>query len=305
MEIFNVLNFDLIPLTLRLAVPITLAAIGGTLSERSGIINIGLEGMMLMGAFGAVYGSFLTGSPGFGVIFACLAGLIIGSIHAVLTIKYKANQVVTGVGINILAMGFTTTMIKVIWGKKGMSGEVNNLSNISIPILKDIPLIDWLFTDQSPLTYFMLIVVILSWYILFKTNIGLNLRAIGDHPRAARISGINVTKYRYVCVILSGLLAGLGGAFLSLVQNSLFVQNMTAGRGYMALAANIFGGWNPLGSFVASLIFSFAQAIRFNMIGYNIPDQFIQSLPYILTLAVSVSAGIKTRAPEALGEIDE
>ncbi len=305
MEIFNIINFNLIPLTLRLAVPIALAAVGGTFSERSGIINIGLEGMMLTGAFGAVYGSHITNSPWMGVLFACIAGIIVGSIHAVLTIKYKAHQVVTGVGINILAMGFTTTMINVIWDKEGMTGEVQNLVNISIPILKDIPLISWLFTKQSPLTYFMLIVVFLGWYVLFKTNIGLNLRAIGDHPRAARISGINVTIYRYVCVILSGFLAGLGGAFLSLVQNSLFVQNMTAGRGYMALAANIFGGWNPLGSFVASLIFSFAQAIRFNMIGYSIPDQFIQSIPYILTLTVLVATARKTRAPEALGEIDE
>lgn len=297
------ISWSLVPVTIRLAIPITLAAIGGTFSERSGVINIGLEGMMLMGAFAGVAGTHFTGNPWLGVLTALLIGVIVGGIHALLSVKYKANQVVSGVGINVLAMGFTTVMVQAIWGKEGMSGQVASLQNITIPALDKIPFIGGLFTDQSPYIYITFLIVFVSWYLMYKTKIGLRLRAIGDHPEAAKTAGISIKKYRYFFVTLSGMLAGLGGAYLSLVQNNLFVQNMTAGRGYMALAANIFGGWNPLGSFIASLVFAFAQAIRFNMIGVDIPDQFIQIIPYLVTLMVLVGVGRKTRAPEALGEI--
>lgn len=305
MRFFDIISWSLVPITIRLAIPITLAAIGGTFSERSGVINIGLEGMMLMGAFAGIAGTHFTGNPWLGVLTALLIGGIVGGIHALLSIKYKASQVVSGVGINILAMGFTTVMLQAIWGKEGMSGQVASLQNITIPALDKIPFIGGLFTGQSPYLYITFLIVFVSWYLMYKTKIGLRLRAIGDHPEAAKTAGISIKKYRYFFVTLSGMLAGLGGAYLSLVQNNLFVQNMTAGRGYMALAANIFGGWNPLGSFIASLVFAFAQAIRFNMIGVDIPAQFVQIIPYFVTLLVLVSVGRKTRAPEALGEIDD
>lgn len=299
----QILTWSLIPLTLRLAIPIALGAIGGTFSERSGIMNLGLEGMMLMGAFGAVLGAHLTGSPWMGIVFALLIGAVVGGIFALLSIRFKANQTVCGVGINILASGFTTVMVKQVWGKEGMSGPITNLKNITIPGLSKIPLIGGLFSDQSPYLYFMILIVVLSYIVMYKSKIGLRLMAIGDNPRAAATAGIPVNKYRYAFVIISAMLAALGGSYLSIVQNSLFVQDMVAGRGYMALAANIFGGWNPLGSFIASLVFAFAQALRFNLGGFGVPDQFIQMMPYIFTLLILIIFRRKTKAPEALGEV--
>jgi len=301
----QILTWSLVPLTLRLAIPIALGAIGGTFSERSGVINLGLEGMMLMGAFGGVFGAHITGSPMMGVFFALLIGAVTGGIFALLAIRYKANQTVCGVGINILASGFTTVMVKQIWGKEGMSGNINPLKNITIPGLSKIPVIGGVFADQSPYLYFTLLIVIVSWVVMYKSRIGLRLRAIGDNPRAAATAGISVTKYRYYFVIISGMLAALGGSYLSIVQNSLFVQDMVAGRGFMALAANIFGGWNPLGAFVASLIFAFAQALKFNLGWLGIPDQFIQMMPYVVTLVILITFRRRTRAPQALGEIYE
>ena len=295
MDISEIFNLEFIRLMLRLSAPITLAAIGGTISERSGVINIGLEGLMLFGAFGAVAGSFFTGNPWLGLVSAAILGGIGGGIMAILCVKYRANQVVSGVGINIMAVGFTTLMINTIWGRQGMSDSVIPLPRWYIPG----------FGTISPLLIFTLIIVLVTWIIFYKTKIGLNLRSIGDHPKAAKASGIKVNRYRYFCVTMSGVLAGLGGAFLSLVQNNLFVSGMSAGRGFMALAANIFGGWNPLGSFLASLVFSFAQALRFNLVGLAIPDQLVQSIPYIVTLLVLVFAQKKSQAPEALGEIYE
>ena len=305
MPIFDVLTWDLVLITFRLAIPITFAAVGGTLSERSGVINIGLEGMMLMGAFGGVLGSFLTGSAWMGLVFAMILGGLAGLVHAVLSVHYKANQVVSGVGINILASGLTVILVRAIWGKEGMSAQVASLDMITVPLLNKIPYLGDLFTDQTPLLYLMIIVVATAWFVMFKTNIGLRLRALGDHPQAVRTAGISIKKYRFICVILSGVLSGLGGSYLSIVHNNIFVQGMTAGRGFMALAANIFGGWNPAGSFGAGLIFAFAQAIRLNMLEFEIPDQFIQMLPYIVTLLILVLAGRKSRAPESLGAPDE
>lgn len=302
MGLFDVLTWDLIPITFRLAIPITFAAVGGTLSERSGIINIGLEGMMLMGAFGGVLGSFLTGSPWMGLLFAMALGGLAGLLHAVLSVHYRANQVVSGVGINILGAGLTVILVKAIWGTEGMSAQVESLDTVTVPLLNRIPYVGDLFTEQTPLLYIMVAVVFMAWFVMFKTNTGLRLRALGDNPNAVRTAGISIKKYQFTCVILSGVLSGLGGSYLSIVHNNVFVQNMTAGRGFMALAANIFGGWNPAGSFGAGLIFAFAQAIRLNMLEFEIPDQFVQMLPYAVTLIILVGAGRKSRAPESLGE---
>lgn len=299
------LTWSLVPLTFQLAIPIALAAIGGTISERSGIINIGLEGMMLVGAFGAVLGSYLTTNAWIGVLFALLFGGAIGLVHAVVCIRYKGNQVVSGVGINIVASGLTTVLLRYIWKTEGMSAQVTPLGRISIPLLKNIPYVGDLFDNQSPFLYIMLLVVVGTWFLMYRTKPGLRLRALGDHPRAVRTAGISVSRYRYTCVIVSGMLAGLGGAYLSIAQNNVFVKDMSAGRGFIALAANIFGGWNPAGSFGASMIFGFAQAVRLNLLGIKIPVQFVQMLPYVVTLVVLVAFGRKSRAPESLGESDE
>ncbi|HWR18944.1 MAG TPA: ABC transporter permease [Clostridia bacterium] len=295
-------SFNIVLTTLRFAIPLTLAAIGATLCERSGVINLGVEGMMLIGAFGGVLGTYISGSPWFGVLFAILTGALMGLVHAVLSIRYKTNQTVSGVGINILAQGLTVVLARVVWKTDGITGSVEQLPNMSISLLKDIPVLGALFKDQSPFLYLMLLIVFSTWFFMYKTKGGLRLRAIGDHPQAASTAGINVKKYRYIAVTVCGMLCGMAGAYLSIVQNNLFVNNMVAGRGFMALAANIFGGWNPLGSFLASLLFAFAQAIRINL-SLPIPDQFVQMVPYVLTLLVLVGVGRKAKGPEALGEL--
>ncbi len=300
----TIFSLSFLSLVIRLAIPITLGAVGGTFSERSGVINLGIEGMMLFGAFGAVLGTHLTSNPWMGVLSAMLIGGLVGILHAYLSVKLKANQVVCGVGINMIASGFTTVMVKAVWGKEGMSGNVESIKNFNIPGLSQIPVLGALFSDLSPFVPITLFIVFAGWYFLYQTKLGLRLRSIGDYPKAAETAGIRVNRYRYIFVTLSGALAGLGGAYLSIVQNNLFVRDMVAGRGFMALTANIFGGWNPLGSFVASLVFAAAQALRLNLSGYQILDSLIQMIPYAVTLLVLILAGRKTKAPAALGEVD-
>lgn len=290
--------------TLRLAIPLTLASIGGVLCERSGIINLGIEGMMLMGSFGAVVGSQISGSPWVGVLFGVAVGGLFGLLHAVLCIKFRTNQSVSGVGINIFASGLTVVLCRAIWDSDGSSGTVAQVPTVTIPLLCDIPVIGDLFTKQSPFLYLTAVIVAVSWYVMYKSNIGLRLRTIGDHPKAASTAGVNVTRYRYICVTLCGMLCGLGGAYLSIVQSNLFVKEMVAGRGFMALAATIFGGWNPLGSMLASLLFAFAQALRIQ-VEFNLPERILQMVPYLLTLTVLVCFGRRVQGPQAAGDIKD
>ncbi len=289
---------------IRMATPIAMAAIGGVFSERSGIINIGLEGMILTGAFAAVVGSFFTGSPWLGLLAAILAGSLLGLLFAFFTIKFKADHVVAGVGLNILALGITTWLMQVVWGQKGASPEVNGLPEITLPILNKIPILGDLLAFHSPIVYIMFVTVFLSWLLLFKTSLGLRIRMTGEHPEAADTLGINVYFMQYFSVTLSGALAGMGGAYLSLGQLSWFSSNMSAGRGYMALAANIFGQWNPIGAFAASFLFSFSDAVQMRLqgINLNLASELIQMIPYLLTVIVLAGAVVKSKPPAALGE---
>lgn len=305
MDIFeSIFSMNMLIVTLRMAVPLVIASIGSVLCERSGIINLGIEGMMLIGAFGAVAGTHATGSPWLGVFTGILAGGIFGLIHAVLCIKYRTNQAVSGVGLNIFASGLTIVLCRAIWDSDGSSGTVEQISNITIPGLCKIPGIGQLFENQSPFLYMTAVIVFVSWYVMYKTNVGLRLRTIGDHPKAAATAGVNVTKYRYICVILCGMMCGLAGAYLSVDQSNLFVKEMVAGRGFMALAATIFGGWNPAGSFFASLLFAFAQALRINL-EIALPQRILQMVPYLLTLVVLIIFGRKSQGPKAAGDIKD
>jgi ABC-type uncharacterized transport system permease subunit len=297
-------SFNMLLSTFRMAIPLALAAVGGTICERSGIINLGIEGMMLMGAFGGVLGTHLFGSPWMGTLLAILIGGAFGLLHGLLCIRYRTNQSVSGVGINIFATGLTVVLTRAVWQTDGISGTVEQVHPISVPLLKNIPVLGRLFTEQSPYLYLTVIIVAVSWYAMYRTKVGLRLRAIGDHPQAVSTVGINVKRYRYVAVVICGMLCGLAGAYLSIVQNNVFVNNMVAGRGFMALAANIFGGWNPVGSFLASLVFAFAQAVRINL-KIDIPDQFLQMLPYLLTLLVLIGVGRKVKGPEAAGVMED
>ncbi len=300
----SIFSMNMLMATLRMAVPLTLASIGGVLCERSGIINLGIEGMMLAGAFGAVAGAFVTTNAWLGVLFGVLVGGLFGLLHAVLCIKFHTNQAVSGVGINIFASGLTIVLCRAIWDSDGSSATVNQVENITIPLLNKIPVLGELFDNQSPFLYMTGIIVFVSWYVMYKSNIGLRLRTIGDHPKAAATAGVNVTKYRYICVILCGMLCGLAGAYLSVVQSNLFVKEMVAGRGFMALAATIFGGWNPAGSLLASLLFAFAQALRIQ-VEMALPQRILQMVPYLLTLLVLILFGRRVQGPQAAGDIKE
>ena len=300
----HLLSMNMLLVTLRMAISLILASIGSVICERSGIINLGMEGMMLMGAFGAVMGTAIFQNPWLGTLTAVAFGGMMGLLHAVLCIRYHTNQAVSGVGINIFASGLTLVLCKVMWNKEGLSAEVEQIPSITIPVLNKIPVIGALFENQSPYLYLTVLIVILSWYMMYRTKIGLRLRTIGDHPKAAATAGVNVSKYRYISVILCGMLCGLAGSYLSIVQSNLFVKEMVAGRGYISLAATIFGGWNPVGSFLASILFAFSQAIRIT-VEFDIPEQFLQMLPYVLTMLVLILAGGKTKGPQAAGDIKE
>ena len=241
--IANVINAGLFAAAIRMATPIVYAALGGMFSERVGVINIGLEGMMLTSAFSGVAASYFTGNPWIGVLISVLTGGFIALIHAVISVKYAGDQIVSGTGINILALGFTAYMTQIFWGNRGASEAVHGIPEISIPIVKEIPILGDILGTHSPLVYLMPVITLLSYYVLFKTPFGLRIRAVGEHPTAAETAGIDVYRIKYICITLSGLLAGLGGAFLSLCHLNLFTRGMTGGRGFIAMAAMIFGKW--------------------------------------------------------------
>lgn len=283
---FLVILSIIIPATIRSATPLMFAALGGNFSERSGVVNIALEGIMTIGAFTAVFFSYKTGSPWIGLLGAIVAGGLFGLLLAFLSINFKANQVVVGTAINILAASLTTFLLVAIWKKPGQTDIVNSFSN---------------FGPFNMFTYLAFILVIVSYYVMFKTPFGLRMRAVGEHPKAADTLGVNVYTTRYICVTLSGILAGIGGASLSIGSLSLFKEGMIAGKGFIALAALIFGKWNPIGAAGACLFFGFAVALEIVSSNLPIPREFIFAMPYILTmLAVSGLIG-KSVAPAASG----
>jgi len=296
-NITDIINAGLFAAALRMATPLVFASIGGMFSERVGIVNIALEGMMLTGAFSGVLATFATGNPWIGVLASVLAGGLLGYLHAILTVKFAGNQIVSGTGINLLALGATAYLCKAVWGSRGASQSVQGLDAISIPLVKDIPFLGEIIGNQTPLVYMSILVVILSYILLFKTPGGLRIRAVGEHPAAADTSGVDVYRTKYLCVVLSGMLAGLGGAFLSLGHLNLFVMGMTGGRGFIALAAMIIGGWTPFGALGASFLFGFADALQIRLQSVGIlPSQIVLTLPYILTIVV-VAIFARKRSP--------
>ncbi|HHW93880.1 MAG TPA: ABC transporter permease [Clostridiaceae bacterium] len=294
---------DFISLVLKLAVPLTLAALAGTLSERSGVINIGLEGTMLMGAFFAAVGAGLSGNPWVGVLFALLIGVMMGLLHAFFCLTLHGHQVVIGVAVNLFATGITPLLTRLVWNREGASDTLPSIAAVSVPLLKDIPVIGKLFTNQPPFVFITLFIFIVLFIFMKRTKYGLRLRMIGDHPTGAQTQGINVKKYKYFAVMVSGSIAALGGAYLSIAHSNVFVLNMVAGRGFMGMAANIFGGWTIGGSALASLFFAAVQSTRYYLIGSPIPDQFVLMIPYVATLIILTAFSRNSRSPEGLGKI--
>ncbi|MGI6740456.1 MAG: ABC transporter permease [Brevefilum sp.] len=287
-----------------LAVPITLGAFSGVLSERAGVVNIAIEGMMLMGAMiGSLIGS-ITSNPWIGLMGAILSGLLLSLIHAVLSIKYKINQVISGTVINIFSAGMTAFISQKYLQTNQALNTPPLFSRIPIPGLANIPLIGPMFFNTNVFVYIMFILLIVIQVALFFTRWGLRLRSVGEHPRAADTLGINVIKTRYVAVLLSGLVAGLGGAFFTLGSVGRFNEGMTAGKGFIGLAAMIFGNWRPLGAMGAGLIFGFADAIgsKLLLLGSAIPPQIMAMSPYLITMIVLAGFIGKGQAPAASGE---
>jgi ABC-type uncharacterized transport system permease subunit len=281
----DIFNYALIASTIRLSTPLILAALGGLYSERGGVINIALEGMMLAGAFTAAVVTFFTHSPWAGLLAAVIAGLVVAALHAVVTINYRADQVVSGAAINILFLGVPALLSGALFESTGATPQ--------LPRDQTMP---------NTLVYLAFILVAVTAYVIYRTRFGLRLRAVGENPEAAMAAGVSVTRMRYAGVLISGALAALGGAYLSIGQSSLFTRNMTAGRGFIALAALIFGKWDPVGVLLACLFFGFAEAVAIRMQGtVDIPNQFIQMIPYVLTMVVLAGWIGRATPPKALG----
>jgi simple sugar transport system permease protein len=287
--------------------PLILAGMGGLFSERSGVVNIGLEGLMTIGAFTAAVTTIATGNAWFGLLFAMLAGMLMALPHAVASITFKADQVVSGVAINFLAYGLSIYLVKHLYNGAGQTPVVpDKLNAVAIPGLSQIPLIGPSLFNALPTTYIAIAVVVLGSLILYRTPFGMRLRAVGEHPHAAETAGVNVVAMRYIAVIISGALAGIGGASLSIAIGSEFNQGTVAGQGFIALAALIFGKWRPYGVLGAASFFGFSVALSltgqlFNLTKY-VPSEVLNMLPYVLTILALAGFVGRAEAPAAIGK---
>ncbi|HWA06463.1 MAG TPA: ABC transporter permease [Ignavibacteria bacterium] len=272
--------------TLRITIPYLLPSMGAVYSEKGGVVNIALEGILLSGAFAAAAGTYYTGNVLFGIFCGVIAGILISLIHSIITITFKANQIVSGIALNIFAFGITKFFCKILFGSSSNSERIPGLETLNLPF-----------------NLFLLItaaILALTYFVVHKTRFGLRLRAVGENPEAADSLGINVNRVRYIGVLISGALGGLGGAWLAMDQHS-FTDGMSAGRGYIALAAMIIGKWNPLGAAAACLLFGLAESFTLQFQDSGIPTQFIQVLPYILTIVVLAGFIGKANPPAADG----
>jgi general nucleoside transport system permease protein len=287
---------------LRFATPLIFGAMGGILSERSGVINIGLEGMMLTGAFFGIFGADLTGSWFLGILVGVAAGAVMGLVHAFVSIQLRADQVVSGTGINIIALGITGYVFIYHYGDQGTPSDISRVPNVTLPGIQDISFVGEAIGNLNLLTWAALLLVPLLTLFLFRTRGGLRLRSIGEKPRAADSLGLPVLRTRYLAVTASGALAALGGVFLSIALLGSFNENMTAGRGFIALAAVIFGGWRPWGALAGALLFGFSTALAQKLPAFSESTAVLfQALPYVLTLVVVAGVIGRSRPPAAVG----
>ena len=292
----------LVAAMLRFATPLVFGALGGIICERSGVINIGLEGMMLMGAFFGIFGADLTGSWWLGVLIGMGSGGALALIHALFSIQFRADQVVSGFAMNLLALGITGYVFIAHYGDQGTPDDISRVPVVTLPGIEDIPFVGDAIGRASLLTWLALLLVPLLALYLFRTPRGLRLRSVGEKPRAADSVGVPVIRTRYLAVVASGLLAALGGVYLSIAFLGSFSQNLTAGRGYIALAAVIFGAWRPAGALAAALLFGFSSALAQRLPAFSESTAVLfQALPYVLTLIVVAGLIGRTRPPAAIG----
>jgi simple sugar transport system permease protein len=286
----------------RYATPLLFAALGGIISERSGVINIGLEGMMLMGAFFGIWGADVLHSWVLGVGVAMAAGGLLALVHAIFSVHLRANQVVSGTAVNFLAVGITGYFFISHYGSNGTPSTISRVPDVSIPGIRHVAFFGDAIGHANLLTWIALLLVPVLTGFLFRTRWGLRLRAVGEKPRAADTVGVSVVRIRYLAVVVSGMLAAVGGAYLSVAFAGSFNQNMTEGRGFIALAAVIFGKWQPVGALAATLLFGFSSALadRLPTFSQNAATLF-QALPYLLTLIAVAGIIGRSRAPASVG----
>lgn len=288
--------------TWRLATPLIYAAVGEVFTERAGVLNIGLEGIMLIGAFAGFAGAFYTGSLAVGIGLALLSGLVCGLIFALFTVTVKANQIVVGAAFNLLGLGLTGFLYRALF--VGQAQGVQTFPPLAIPLLSSIPFAGEVLFRHNFLVYATAILVPVASFVLYRTAFGLSIRSVGEHPRAADTVGIDVTLIRYAAVLIGTGLTALGGAYLTLAHTNQFVEGLTTGRGFIALAVVVFGRWTPWGALSAALLFGlfFALQLRLQAVAdLAIPYQFLQALPYVMTLLVLISLRGRAAMPRALG----
>lgn len=286
----------------RLATPIIFASIGEVFSERAGVLNIGIEGMMLMGAFIAFATTFATGSLILGLLGGIVGGMSLGLVFAFFAITIKADQIVVGAAINLLGLGLTGFLFRTYYVATGRGVAI--AQPLNLPGLSDLPFFGEAFFRQNAIVYSTIALVIVAAFVLYRTSFGLTLRAVGEHPKAVDVVGRSVAAYRYGAVLIGAALAGLGGAFLTLGHSNQFVEGMTSGRGFIALAVVVFARWSPVGAFFVSLLFGLFYALQLQLQAQpalGIPYQLLQALPYVMTIIALVMVRNRSGAPKKLG----
>ncbi|WP_374687458.1 ABC transporter permease [Promineifilum sp.] len=292
---------------IRLATPYLFASIGEMFGQRSGIYNLGVEGMMLMGAFAAFYATFTTGNPWLGLLAAIIVGGIMGLAMAVISVTFQAEQGISGIGVYLFGLGMSELLFQRLLGTVE---TVSGFRPVDIPVLSDLPIVGPIFFQQSIMVYLAYALVPIAWYILNRTTLGLKIRAVGENPAAADSLGVSVPRTRYITVTIGGMLAGVAGASLSIALLNVFQQNLTSGIGFIAVALVYFGGWRPYGVLFGALLFSMVNALQLWIQALNIPIPFDASellimMPYVLTILVLVFSAGRMRKPSALGQAYE
>ncbi|MBC8038310.1 MAG: ABC transporter permease [Rhizobiales bacterium] len=290
--------------SVRLAVPIAFAALGGVIAERSGVYNVGLEGMMLSGAFGAAVGAYATGSPIGGLFVGVISGMLAGFILAILAVSFRVNQLVAGIAVNLVCAGLTAFLARAVFGLSGAHMSVPGFGPVNLPGLSNLPVVGPAFFNQDPLVYLLVVLMLGVTFVLFRTQAGLNLRATGENPRAADSAGVGVFHVRYLALMVSGGFAALGGCHLVLSQVYVFTEQMSAGKGFIALAAIILGRWHPVWAVAAALFFGVCDAAQLRL-QFSIPDipyQIFQILPFAAAIVALVWIVGSVNQPEAAGK---
>jgi simple sugar transport system permease protein len=307
-------NLALLASAIRVTMPILLASLGAVYAERSGVVNIGLEGIMIMGTFFGAVGDYVVEdrfpalvhlwpnvAPLAGVLAAIAVGVVFGLIHGLVTVTFRVDQIISGVALNLLAGGLVRFLNILLFEKATQSPGVRGFTPLDVPFLKNIPALGPLVTGVSPMILVALLCVLLSQWVLKRTRFGLRLRAVGEYPLAADTLGVNVSRQRYAGVLLSGAFAGMAGAYLAIEQAHLYFEGMTQGRGFIALAAMIFGNWWPIGALGASALFGYFDALSLRVVRLPVPYQFINVLPHIVTILVLAGFVRRAQMPAADG----